>query len=121
MVTTAEARTVRISLEDNRWLQPAVTRVPDDPSARIEAAKRYGLRSGASFPHEPIPRAEALLELAKTMLKRDKTHVRVMFMRSGGEWQIIEIQAADRAEKYVLMRSIAELVRHRSGCDYRSR
>jgi hypothetical protein len=111
MITTADARTVRLALEDNRWLQPEVVRVPDDPAARTEAAKRYGLRDGTSLPHEPVPRAEAVLELAKRMLVRDKTHVRVMFMRTSKGWQIVEIRAADRAEKYALMRSVAELVR----------
>jgi hypothetical protein len=116
MVTTAEVRTVRLSLEDNRWLQPEIMRVPDDPLARLEAAKRYGLRNATPLPQEPIPRAEALLDLAKRMLVRDKAHVRVMFMRTSNGWQLVEIQAVDRAEKYALMRSIAELVR-RMGAD----
>jgi len=119
MITTSEARTVRLSLENGRWLRSELIREPSDPALAAEAARRYGVGTPdkkVSLPNEPVARAEALVELAKRMLVKDKAHVRVMFLRIAGDWKMIEIRAADRAEKYTIMRLVAELVR-RHGAD----
>ncbi len=120
MVASVEARTERFK---------ASTREPLVPSAEldyteidsVEIAMRYGfddrMPKVASGGFDPLTLAKKFQFIAKRILRRDKHHARMMFIRDGrGSWHNITLSARDRTEKYVLMQLVAQFV-EAQGCD----
>jgi hypothetical protein len=90
-------------------------------AAPHEAIRRYGLDEDSKLaPWEtldPARFAQRVLHSAKKILCRDRHHSRVMFIRDGsGAWHLLPIEAADNAEKHLLMSIIARFVETK-GCD----
>ncbi|HKR61819.1 MAG TPA: hypothetical protein VJS64_19185, partial [Pyrinomonadaceae bacterium] len=94
---------------------------PVSPQDRKRAPKRYKLGkedyAEAWQSSDPIIIAENILARAKKILKKDKNHARMMFIRDGhGTWHQILLQATDRTEKHILMRVAASFI-ERVGAD----
>lgn len=115
MVTTKESRIVRVSLYDSR---PLIHSVETQSTTRVEgerAADRYKLR-GTNWnarSRDPFEVAESILPLAKTILIRDKYHSRIVFLLTPVGWTTLSIQSEDRAEKYTMIRIVAEEIKKR--------
>jgi hypothetical protein len=112
MITTVEARTVRIRLSDGQPLISTGSDFVPRPQDLKKAKKRYEL---AKFnvpwkKGDPFEIAESLLSLAKKMLQKDKYHARIIFLRTPQGWTMQQIDARDRVEKYTLMRVLANEV-----------
>lgn len=120
MIASVEARTERFKASTH---EPLVVSAELD-YAEIDSADiamRYGfderLPKAASGGLDPLSFAKKLQFIAKRILRRDKHHVRMMFIRDGGgNWHNITLTAKDRTEKYVLMQLVAQFV-EAQGCD----
>ena len=113
MITTAEVRTVRMTLSDYQPLVPSIDEVQHDPSIDEKVAKRYGSADSNGlydFPDNPLAFAETLIPVAKRVLAKDKYHGRFVFLHTPSGWQIVELNARDRPEKYVLAQILAQMV-----------
>lgn len=113
MITTAEDRTARVTLADYQLLIPRTGEVQYDPSIGEKAAKRYSLTESDSlrtFPDDPLALAETLIPTAKRVLAKDKYHDRFAFLRTPSGWQIVQLAAQDRPEKYALAQRLAQIV-----------
>lgn len=108
MIVTTEARTVRISLADRRVLSPSLTVEPVSLEEAEVASRRYGFKERVAPPEDPFAFAERLVMIAKGVLKKDKNHVRLVWLKTPSGWTLQGMQAQDRVEKYVLMRRLAE-------------
>jgi hypothetical protein len=80
-----------------------------------EVNARYGLTEGTRIPRwrgsDPIAMAEMVVHTSKRMLRKDRAHIRLMFIRDGdGQWNIVRLDARNRAEKHLLMRMAATYV-----------
>jgi hypothetical protein len=77
-----------------------------------EIVGRYGIDPRGSNAEirnqDPVEFAEWVLKIAKQILRRDKHHDRIMFIRDGeGKWHQINADTQDRTEKMVLMQMVA--------------
>jgi hypothetical protein len=120
MIASAEARTERFKQSTQEQLVPCSSVVPTEIDPK-EVMERYGIDDrlpiGEIQKLDPLALAEKLLFHAKRVLRRDKHHDRMMFIRDGqGEWHHHTLIAADRTEKYLLMQLVAQFVESR-GCD----
>jgi hypothetical protein len=82
--------------------------------------KRYGIERGSIADWEmldPLRFAKRILDQAKRIIRQDKYHQRMMFIRNGqGRWEIHKLIATDRTEKHLVMRMIAQKIESES-CD----
>jgi hypothetical protein len=116
MITTREARTVRLALKDEIVLTTRSHNVEFDPSIVPTLKKRYGKPPAVLVnPRDPFAYAEALLEFAKRVLQADKFHLRFFHIRTPSGWTIRLIDARDRTEKYALLRHLANEVKSLQG------
>jgi hypothetical protein len=120
MIASVEARTERFKQSTQAQLVPYASVIPTviDPK---EVMERYGIENrlltGEISKLDPLVLAEKLLFHAKRVLRRDKHHERMMFIRDGeGKWHHHTLVAADRTEKHVVMQLVAQFVESR-GCD----
>ena len=121
MMAGAETRTEIVRFSDHQELVPAskketVTKV--DAEAVIA---HYGFdprHEGSAVQNlDPVQFAERTLSFAKRVLRRDKHHDWMMFIRDGeGNWHQHSLFAQDRTEKHLLMQMAARFVEER-GCD----
>ncbi|MDI6729131.1 MAG: hypothetical protein QMD44_09450 [Thermodesulfovibrionales bacterium] len=114
MITTAEIRTARIALADGASLVCRQRPFQMKREQTMKAVKRYGFdkfKVPLTVEGDPFHIAESLLPLAKQILQKDKYHVRIMFLRTPQQWTIRQIDARDRAEKYALIRTLANEIR----------
>jgi hypothetical protein len=121
MAMGREQRTQRIKLASGEPYEIVTEPSPVYEDDVKNAPKRYKLENEhyvASWQSsDPIIVAEDILARAKQILKKDKNHARIMFIRDGdGAWHQIFLNAADRTEKHILMRVIASFV-ERVGAD----
>jgi len=120
MVTGAEERTERFKLSTLEALNPAMAS-GGSHGFFLDEAERYGIGEDGKLAHwqtsDPAVVADNVLYRAKRVLRKDKCHHRMMFIRDGrGDWHNATLFAADRTDKHVLMRLAAEFV-ERKGCD----
>ena len=120
MVMGVEQRTQRFKLSTLDELVPTMPS-PSSPTLLNEAAERYEFdkegRLAAWQKSDPVAVAENVLYRAKRILRKDKYHQRMMFVRDGhGNWHNATLFAADRTQKHVLMQLAADFV-ERKGCD----
>jgi hypothetical protein len=120
MVESKEKKRERFNFSTKEELIPTskVVAMTPDP---VEVAMRYGLSEKEKRSHfntlDPETMAEWTMRQAKRILRRDKCHDRMMFIRDGeGNWQLNTLFARDRTEKHLLMRMAAQFVESR-GCD----
>jgi len=121
MAMGREQRTQRIKLASGEHYEVVTEASPVSEDDVKNAPKRYKLGKDdypASWQSsDPIIVAENILLRAKQILKKDKNHARMMFIRDGnGAWHQILLNAADRNEKHILMRVVASFV-ERVGAD----
>lgn len=79
------------------------------------AAARYGLTKDGQIKKwqesDPLIVAEHVLYIAKRILRKDRYHTRMMFIRDGqGTWNPLLLNASNRTEKHLLMRVIARFI-----------
>jgi hypothetical protein len=120
MIANVEARTERFRQSTHERLVPSSVMQPTDVDSR-EVIHRYGpedqLSDGEMQRLDPLALAQKLQYLAKRILRRDKQHTRMMFIRDGhGKWHHLSLIAEDRTEKHVLMQLVAQFV-ETHGCD----
>jgi uncharacterized protein YchJ len=120
MVVGVEQRTQRFKLSTLDELIPVMAS-ESAPGLLMEAADRYGINKDGKLAawqmSDPATVAENVLYRAKRVLRKDKCHHRMMFIRDGlGNWHNATLFAADRTEKHLLMRLAADFV-ERKGCD----
>jgi hypothetical protein len=113
MVLGVEHRTHSFKLSTGQQLQSVGTiSLTGDPAV---AAKRYGLGQSNQMSNwealDPLLCAERVLYAAKRMLRKDRTLIRVLFIRDGrGTWHLKVINAANRTEKHLLIRMVARFI-----------
>jgi hypothetical protein len=120
MVAGVEQRTQRFGLSTLEELRFAVES-ESSQELIFESAIRYGFGESGELSawrqSDPCTIADNVLYRAQRILRKDKSHQWMMFIRDGqGDWYQSALVAADRMEKYVLMRQLAEFVERR-GCD----
>lgn len=121
MAMGREQRTERSKLATGECYEIVSDRSPVPASDLVRARRRYGLgreRGPGSWQSgDPIVIGENILERAKQILKKDKSHARMIFIRDGhGAWHQTIPHARDRTEKHILMRVIASFM-ERVGAD----
>jgi hypothetical protein len=120
MRVTNEARTVRLSLADGRFLSAETITARLNPTIDAQVLeKRYGKpKNPFVMPStgDPTDMAPKLVQFAKHILRTDGHHDRMFWLRDEtGKWHFRVVFAQNRQEKYALMRRIAEDVeRHRA-------
>jgi hypothetical protein len=122
MTGGAELRTQRFSIDSRRELVPSSETVSVETSS-AEVLTRYGisiaeLNADGDITHmDSLAFANRILYFAKRVLRRDKNHIRLMFLRDGkGTWHQHSIIARNKTEKFVLMQMAGSFV-EQHGCD----
>ncbi len=120
MATGPAQRTQRFKLSTLEELSPAMAS-GGSQGLFLDEEGRYGIdkegKLAAWQVSDPAAVADNVLYRAKRVLRKDKCHHRMMFIRDGqGDWHNATLFAADRTDKHVLMRLAAEFV-ERKGCD----
>jgi hypothetical protein len=116
MTLGVEDRTHQFEMSTGQELNTVGFRAPAPTPQQIDsAAARYGLKKNNRIANwqesDPIIFAEHVLHTAKRILRKDRYHHRMMFIRAGlGDWRLIGLNAANRTEKHLLMRMIARYV-----------
>ena len=121
MTAVPELRKERLRLSDGDRLVPSATARPNPQFSPAAAAARYGIRMADLATYwrkaDPALMAQHLVYWSKRMLRRDKGHIRIAFVRDGaGEWHPIPLFASNRAEKHLVVRVLAQFV-ERTGAD----
>lgn len=121
MAVGREQRTRRSKLASRHSYDLVSESSPVSANDLKRARRRYGLgknqRPEPWQSSDPILKAENIVDRAKQILKKDKSHARMMFIRDGhGAWRQTIVNAADRTEKHVLMRVVASFI-ERIGAD----
>jgi hypothetical protein len=121
MVMGRDQRSQRIKLANGEHYEVVTERSLISEEDVKNAPKQYEFendhRAASWQSSDPVIVAENILERAKQILKKDRNHARMMFIRDGeGSWQQILLNATDRTEKHILMRVAASLV-ERVGAD----
>ncbi|HLA09562.1 MAG TPA: hypothetical protein VJ023_03030 [Pyrinomonadaceae bacterium] len=116
-----EVRTQRIKLASGQPYEVVTKSTHVSENDLKNAPKKYKLEKKHHAvlwqSSDPIIVAENILARAKQILKTDKYHSRIMFIRDGnGDWHQTVVNAADRTEKHILMRVAASFV-ERVGAD----
>jgi hypothetical protein len=120
MSAGVEERTERYKTDKETEVVPSTETVETSINVS-ELLGRYGIdprRSNAEIQNQdPVEVAEWILKMAKRILRRDKHHDRMMFLRDGeGKWHQITTLTQDKTEKMVLMQMVASFVENRA-CD----
>ena len=122
MTSNAESRKQRFDHSTQTELVPDLVSLPAADASSFEmAARRYGLgtedRAAPWQQTDPVMIAEKTVYWSKRVLQRDKSHVRIMFIRDGSSrWHQVALFASSRSEKHILMRLVAQYV-DRTGAD----
>ena len=119
MAPSIDKRTEIFSLATKERAVPVASQAPW--ISRAEVVERYGEDPanaiGNMDQQDPVTLTEKLLFAAKRILRRDKRHCWMMFVRDGaGHWHQMSLFASDRAERQILMQVVSEFVSSR-GCD----
>lgn len=119
MTPSLDKRTEIFSLATKERAVPVASQAPW--ISRAEVVERYGEDPenaiGNMDQQDPATLTEKLLFTAKRILRRDKRHCWMIFVRDGaGHWHQMSLFASDRAERQILMQVVSEFVSSR-GCD----
>ena len=116
MLLGAEDRVHKFELSTGQELNTAGVK-PAQPTAQqlASAVRRYALKKNNRIAQwqesDPIIFAEHVLHNAKRILRKDRYHHRMMFIRDGlGHWHLTGVNAANRTEKHLLLRMIARFI-----------
>jgi hypothetical protein len=121
VLASVEERTEIFRFSDHQELLPASKSVNVSSIDADAIIARYGFdprHEGSAIQNlDPVEVAERTLSFAKRVLRRDKHHDWMMFVRDGeGNWHNHTLFARDRTEKHLLMQMAARFVESR-GCD----
>ena len=121
MTATTELRKERFSLRTRTRLIRDTTKPPEGGPSPAAAAARYGMkfadRAMLSRNADPDAVAKRLVYWSKRMLKKDRSLIRLVFVRDGaGEWHPMTFLPSDRSEKHLAVRLIAQFV-EQTGAD----
>src|SRR5262249_40926953 len=87
-----------------------------DPANIPVLKKRYGgLPPTGTAGNDPFKLAELLLPIAKNVLQHDGYHIRLMHVRTPQGWRLLQLNAGNRAEKFAMLRHIANEVKAMQG------
>jgi hypothetical protein len=114
MVLGIADRTHTFELSTRQELEPVSWSPRDGPKPEAVVA-RYGVETLAQVAKwqeaDPVLLAERVLFMAKRMLRKDKSHIRIIFIRDGkGIWHPIMLNASNRTEKHLLIRMVARFI-----------
>lgn len=119
MAVAVEQRTNRFTLRGeaifsaNAARQSCVT--PEDAAARY--GMQYGDKASDWEASDPLLLANRILFQAKRVLRRDRFHTRLVFLRDGrSQWHQLAFLPRDRTEKHLLVRMVASFM-ERVGAD----
>jgi tetratricopeptide (TPR) repeat protein len=113
MALGIERRSHSLNLKTGQHLQLHESIPPYvDPAI---AAKRYELDQLDKILYwemqDPLLYAQRILHIAKHIIKKDKSLVRVLLIREGGgAWRRVVLEAANRTEKHLLMQMVARFI-----------
>ena len=121
MTETSEFRKERFSLSTGNPLVVDAVRQTTTVAAAARVATRYGMsiddRPKLLRGADPDAVAKNLVYWSKKMLRRDRYHIRVVFVRDGaGDWHPMGFAPSARSEKHVAIRLLAQCVR-KTGAD----
>jgi hypothetical protein len=123
MLAGAEERTERYKTDKETEIVASTESVEKSIHVKEinEIVGRYGIDPRGSDAEirnqDPVEFAEWVLKIAKRILRRDKYHDRIMFIRDGeGRWHQINADTQDRTEKMVVMQMVASFVENHA-CD----
>jgi hypothetical protein len=111
MISTKEIRTERIDLSDRNPLILQQATVPYNAEKVEKSLKRYGLKRLSEINSDAFKFAEELVERAKTVLKKDGYHIRLIYFHFQNQWIPSGICTTNRTEKYAMMDVLANEVR----------
>jgi hypothetical protein len=108
-----EGRTARLDLMSGRRMQVSAASAPSSPEMGRLAGERYGTDEGSLITASVSDTAQRFLDMGKRILAKDGHHGHFIFLRTlDGEWVPGPMLGhADRMERYVLMQTVAGLVR----------
>jgi hypothetical protein len=115
MALGVEDRTQTLRLLTSEPLQITRVKRPVTTKEVALATERYGFGKESKIAKwqeaDPLAVAEHVLFRAKRILRKDKYHARMMFIRDGqGAWHRLTLDARNRTEKHLLMRMVARFV-----------
>lgn len=115
MVLGVEERTQTFKLSSSERLEPVITRRPVTAAEVAQSAERYELGKDSQIATwqeaDPVLLAERIMFRAKRILRKDRYHDRIMFIRDGhGVWHRVAMDAKNRTEKHLLMREVARFI-----------
>ena len=121
MTATTELRKEHFSLRTRTRLVRGTMKPPEGGPSPTVAAARYGMKfadlATLSRSADPDSMAKRLVYWSKRMLKKDRSHIRLVFVRDGaGEWHPMTFLHSDRSEKHLAVRLIAQFV-EQTGAD----
>ena len=121
MTATTELRKEHFSLRTRTRLDRGTLKPPEGGPSPAVAAAHYGMEFADLAPllgiTDPDLMAKRLVYWAKQILKKDRGHIRLVFVRDGtGEWHPMSFVHSDRSEKHLAVRLIAQFV-EQTGAD----
>ena len=121
MTATTELRKEHFSLRTRTRLVRGTMKPPKGGPSPAVSAARYGMKfadlATLSRSADPDSMAKRLVYWSKRMLKKDRGHIRLVFVRDGaGEWHPMTFLHSDRSEKHLAVRLIAQFV-EQTGAD----
>lgn len=108
-------RSQTFKLSSAERLEPVREKRPVTAAEVARAAERYGFGKDSQIATwqeaDSVLLAERVLFRAKRILRKDRHHLRMMFIRDGQRaWHRFGLNAANRTEKHLLMRMVARFV-----------
>ena len=121
MTATMHLRKERFHLSTGGQLVASPLKPPKEGPSPAAAAARYGIQGAdlAATWRQTAPDlvAERVVYWSKRILRRDRFHIRMVFVRDGGgRWQAMVFYASSRSEKHLVVRMVAEFV-EQTGAD----
>ena len=121
MAETSEFRKERFSLSTGKPIVVDTVRRMTTVAAAERAAARYGMsidnRPKLQRGADPDSVAKNLVYWSKKMLRKDRYHIRVVFVRDGGgNWHPMGFAPSARSEKHISIRLLAQFVQ-KTGAD----
>ncbi|MNP10941.1 hypothetical protein D3C76_1031050 [compost metagenome] len=115
MEVGAAFRTQNIVLSDfqERTLETNVVKMTDQTI--LAAKKRYSSKLFSSFPknkYDPLEFADSLNQMALQVLKKDKYHQWIQFIRVPYKgWEMRSVIPEDKSDKFLIMKELAQYVK----------
>ena len=121
MTATMDLRKERFSLSTGDQLVASPLKPPKNGPSPASVAARYGIDGtdlAASWSQTaPDLVAHRVVYWSKRILRKDRFHIRMVFVRDGGgRWRAMVFYASNRSEKHLVVRMVAQFV-EQTGAD----